>query len=118
MKVKLVEVYNSVSVMNKILDAELPASVAFKLTKLLKSLNDEIKSIEDQRVKLVSKHGQKDENGSVSVSESNKEEFIKEFSELLSTEIEIEWEPVSVEKFDGLNLSANDLLKVGFLFSE
>jgi putative IMPACT (imprinted ancient) family translation regulator len=115
MKVKLVEVYNSVSVMNKILDAELPASVAFKLTKLLKSLNDEI---EDQRVKLVSKQGQKDENGSVSVSEANKEEFMKEFGELLSTEIEIQWEPVSVEKFDGLNLSANDLLKVGFLFSE
>ena len=118
MKVKLVEVYNSVSVMNKILDAQLPASIAFKLTKLLKSLNDEIKSIEDQRVKLVSKYGEKDENNSVSVSETNKESFMKEFGELLNTDIEIQWEPVSIEKFDGLNLSANDLLKVSFLFAE
>ena len=118
MKVKLVEIYNCVQVMNKILDAELPASVAFKLTKLLKSINDEIKTVEDQRVKMVSKYGDKDENGSVSVSETNKEAFMKEFGELLSTEIEIQWEPVSVEKFDGLNLSANDLLKVSFLFAE
>jgi hypothetical protein len=31
MKVKLLEIYSSVSVMNKLLDAELPASVAFQL---------------------------------------------------------------------------------------
>ena len=59
MKVKLVEIYNCVQVMNKILDAELPASVAFKLTKLLKSINDEIKTVEDQRVKMVSKYGER-----------------------------------------------------------
>lgn len=118
MKVKLVEVYNSVSVMNKILDAELPAPIAFKLTKLFKSINEEIKSVEDQRVKMVSKYGEKDENGSVSVSESNKESFIKEFSDLLATEIEVQWEPISIEKFDSLNLSTNDLLKVSFLFAE
>jgi hypothetical protein len=118
MKVKLLEIYSSVSVMNKLLDAELPASVAFQLTKLLKNLNDEIKVIEEQRVKLVSKHGETTENQGVTVSETNKEAFLKEFGELLDTEIELNWTPVPVSKFDSVNMSANDLLKIAFLFSE
>lgn len=118
MKVKLFEIYSSVPVMNKILDAELPATVAFQLTKLLKTLNDEIKVIEEQRVKLVSKHGQKSGDDNLTVPDTNKEAFLKEFSELLDTEIELNWTPVSVSKFEGLNLSANDLLKVAFLFAD
>jgi hypothetical protein len=118
MKVKLFEIYSSVSVMNKILDAELPATIAFQLTKLLKVLNDEIKNIEDQRVKLVSKYGSSGNDQTTSVSEENKQQFLKEFGELLDTEIDLNWTPLPVEKFEKLNLTANDMLKVSFLFSE
>jgi hypothetical protein len=37
---------------------------------------------------------------------------------LLETEIELNWTPVPVSKFDSVNMSANDLLKIAFLFSE
>jgi len=118
MKVRLVDVYNSVQVINKILDAQLPATIAFQLTKLIKSLDGEIKIIEEQRVKLVSKYGEETKENGVTVSEANKEAFLKEFTELLETEIEINWNPVDISKFEALNLSANDLMKVSFLFSE
>jgi hypothetical protein len=118
MKVKLFEIYNSIPVMNKILDAQLPVNISFQLTKLLKNLNEEIKVIEEQRVKLVSKHGEQSGDQGVTVPETKKEQFLKEFAELLDTEIEINWTPVSADKFSTLNLSANDLLKVPFLLSE
>jgi len=118
MKVKLFEIYSSVPVMNKVLETELPANIAFQLTKLLKTLNEEVKVIEDQRVKLVSKYGEKGENETVSVSEEKKQEFLKEFSELLETEIELNWTPISVEKVSSLNLSTNDMLKIQFLFAD
>ena len=118
MKVKLFEIYNSVSVMNKILEAQLPAAVAFQLTKLLKTLNEEVKTIEEQRVKLVTKHGETGENQTVTVPESKKQEFLKEFADLLDTEIDLNWNPLPVDKFEGLNLSTNDMLKVSFLFAE
>lgn len=118
MKVKLVDVYNSVPVMNKILETPLPASVSFQLSKLLKTLNEEMKAIEEQRIKLVEKYGVKTENNEMTVSEEKKQEFLKEFGELLSTEVEITWEPLSSSKFDALQLSVNEMTRVQFLFSE
>ena len=72
MKVKLIDIYNSVPVMNKILETPMSASLAFQLNKLLKTLNDEMKSIEDQRIKLVEKYGSKEQSSeTVVVSRTN-----------------------------------------------
>jgi lipoate-protein ligase A len=117
-KVKLVDIYNSVPVMNKILETPLPASVSFQLSKLLKTLNDEMKSIEEQRIKLVEKYGNKSETQETVVSEENKEKFLQEFSDLLNTEVEVTWHPLSSSKFDALQLSVNEMSRVQFLFSE
>jgi len=118
MKVKLFEIYSSVPVMNKILEATLPASASFQLTKLLKTLNEEIKIIEEQRVKLVTKYGESEENEAVTVSDAKKDDFLKEFSELLDSEIDLNWNPLPISSFEGLNLSVNDMLKVQFLFAD
>ena len=118
MKVKLVDIYNSVPVMNKILETPLPASISFQLSKLLKTLNDEMKSIEEQRVKLVEKYGSSKDSGETVVSEDKKEGFLQEFSELLNTDIEVTWHPLSASKFDALQLSVNEMSRVQFLFSE
>jgi len=118
-KVKLIDIYNSVPVMNKILETSMSASLAFQMTKLLKTLNDEMKSIEDQRVKLVEKFGTKQEgNDTLMVSDENKDKFMSEFGELLNTSVEISWEPLSVTKVDGLQLTVNDMARVQFLFKE
>lgn len=118
MKVKLVDIYNSVPVLNKILETPLPASISFQLSKLLKTLNDEMKSIEEQRVKLVEKHGSTNNNGETMVSEDKKQEFLQEFSDLLNTEVEVTWQPLSASKFDALQLSVNEMTRVQFLFAE
>lgn len=118
MKVKLVDIYNSVPVMNKILETPLPASISFQLSKLLKTLNDEMKSIEEQRVKLVEKYGVKGEKEETVVPDENKAKFIQEFSDLLNTEIEVTFNPLSSSKFDALQLSVNEMSRVQFLFEE
>ena len=119
MKVKLIDIYNSVPVMNKVLETSLSASLAFQLTKLLKTLNEEMKSIEDQRVKLVEKFGTKQsETDTLMVSDENKEKFMGEFSELLNTSIDLAWEPLSVSKVEGLQLTVNDMSRVDFLFKD
>ena len=118
MKVKLFDIYNSIQVMNKVLETPLPVSVSYHLGKVFKSLNDELKSVEEQRIKLVEKFGSKEEGKEVSVSDENKEKFLKEFSELLETSVEIEWTPLSVSKFDNIQLTVADLSKISFLFTE
>ena len=115
MKVRLIDIYNSVSVLNKLVEEPLPTKVSFKLMKLLNALNAEVKLVEDQRMKLIKQHST-DGN---TVAEENKEKFIKEFSDFLNDEVEMQWEPVEVENLgDNLKLSVMDLAKVQYLFKE
>jgi len=116
MKVKLSDVYVSVPVLTKLLDLELPINVSYKVMKLVNNLNTELKNIEEQRVKLVKKYSNNEQN---TVTEEKKQEFLNEFSVLLNEEIEVDWNPVPTETLgNDLKLSVNDLGKIAYLFSE
>lgn len=117
MKVKLSDVYVSVPVLTKVLDLELPVTVSYKFMKLVNNLNEELKGIEEQRVKLVKKYST--EENQATVADTKKEEFLAEFTSLLNEEIDINWEKLALEKLgDSLKLSPNELNKVSYLFSE
>jgi hypothetical protein len=116
MKVKLGDVYVSVGVLNKILDTELPVNVSYKMMKLVNKLNDELKTIEEQRIKLVKKYSTEEQG---TVAEDNKNKFLQEFSTLLDTEIDLEWDKIPLKVLDNtLKLSVNDITKVQYIFSE
>lgn len=86
------------------------------MMKLVNKLNDELKTIEDQRVKLVKKYSTEEQG---TVSEDNKNKFLQEFSVLLETEIDLDWEKIPLKTLDNnLKLSVNDLSKVQYIFSE
>ena len=83
--------------------------------KLLNALNAEVKLVEDQRLKLIKQYSV-DGN---TVSEENKEAFVKEFSEFLNEEIDMQWEQIEVDNLgDNLKLSVTDLAKIQYLFKE
>ena len=115
MKVRLIDIYSSVSVLNKLIEEPLPTKVSFKLMKLLNVLNAEVKLVEDQRLKLVKQYST-DGN---TVSEDNKDAFLKEFSEFLNEEVDVMWEPVEVDTLgDSIKLSVIDLAKIQYLFKD
>jgi len=115
MKVKLIDVYTSVSVLNKLIEEPLPTKVSFKLMKLLNVLNGEVKLVEEQRVKLIKQYS----SDGTTVSEENKDSFVKEFSDFLNEDIEIPWEPVEIDGLgDNMKLSVSDLAKIQYLFKE
>jgi len=115
MKLRLIDVYSSVSVLNKLIEEPLPTKLSFKLMKLLNALNAEVKLVEDQRLKLIKQYSV-DGN---TVSEENKEAFVKEFSEFLNEEIDMQWEQIEVDNLgDNLKLSVTDLAKIQYLFKE
>jgi hypothetical protein len=115
MKVKLIDVYSSVGVLNKLIEEPLPTKISYKMMKLLGVLNGEVKLVEDQRLKLVKQYS---EDG-VSVTDDKKEQFLKEFSSFLDVEVDVDWEPISVESFgENLKLSVVDLAKIHYLLKE
>ena len=118
MKVKLSEVYNSIETLNKLMQIELPITVSFKLIKLLKKLNDEVAVIEQSRVKLVKKYSPDGKDENLTVPEDKREEFFKEFSELLTTEVTVDFEPISVNSLPNINMSVTELGKIDYIFKD
>jgi hypothetical protein len=115
MKVKLIDIYSSVGSLNKLIDEPLPAKISFKLMKLLNQLNQEVKLIEDQRTKLIKKFAGEEGN---TVKDENKDQFIKELTEILEESVDISWEPVSIDALGDIKMSVLELSKVQYLFVE
>ena len=88
MKVKLIDIYSSVAALNKLMEQPLPAKVSFRLMKLLNAVNEEVKMIEEQRMKLVKKHAEdgvtvaQDESGKKLVLIDNDEALVAANKEL------------------------------------
>jgi hypothetical protein len=83
----------------------------------MQKFNDELKVLEDERQKLIKKYGE-EVDGNLSVGEQNKEVFIKEFTELMEMEMEIDWDPISIDAFGDAELSVADISKIEFLLKE
>lgn len=121
MEVTLGQVYSSFSILSKLVDQKLPIRLAFRFTKLIRTLNTEYQSLEALRDKLVRKFGEtvEGQEGSFRVPDTNRKEFVSEFQDLLNETVTIPWEPISIEELgESASLSVRELNQVGWLFSE
>ncbi len=118
MKVSLGEIYMSASVMNKLIDVSLPAKLSFRLVRVMRDLNDALKHLEEERTKLIKKYGNDSGDGNITVSEEQKEQFLQEFNDLLSEEIEINWEQIDPDSMGNTPLTVGDIAKISFLFKQ
>ena len=116
--------------LNKLIDLDINASVAFRLTRIIK----EISSIVDDKVKMerriLDKFSEKDEDGKAlqpkdeignprpgAVNITNMSDFSREMTDLMEVENEVPYEKIN---FDDLNLQTakvKDLIKLEFLFT-
>jgi len=81
----------------------------YKVAKMLKKLDEEIKPLEEARLKIYDKLGNK-ENGSIKVDEKNQKQLSEELNDLFNQEIELDIELVEIPPVDGLN--ATDYLNL------
>jgi hypothetical protein len=120
----------TIEALNKLIDLDINASVAFKLTRIIK----EVSSIVDDKVKMerriLDKFSEKDENGTIiqakdeqgnfipgSVNIINMNDFSIEMTDLMEIENEVPYDKIN---FDDLNLQTakvKDLIKLEFLFN-
>tara|TARA_Y100001937_G_scaffold114686_1_gene164698 strand:- start:4558 stop:4953 length:396 start_codon:yes stop_codon:yes gene_type:complete len=114
------KIYSSIDVFKKLMAQELPLNVSYQFTQLLKNLNTHFNVLETTRLELVKKFGEKQENGETRVvGDDDKKSFLDEFNELLSKEVEIDWEPISLETMGNkVTLTIPDLNRISFLFTD
>lgn len=115
---------NFFTALNKLLTCDMPMKTAFKLKKEAIILEGENKRYEEMRQAVLSDLGEKNEDGSLKLTEDNRiifpegkeSEAVIKINELLS--VEIETVQFSVEDFGDAQVSAVDLLTLGELITE
>ena len=118
MRIQLLNLVNSQTSLNKIIEQDLPAVTAFRLGKLAKAVKEELASIEETRVKLIQKYGEK-EDGTWKVNKNNEVDFHKEMTALFNEEVELNCDPIKVSDLgENFLLSAVDVANLDVLISE
>ena len=113
MKINLAEIKSLEGSLSKIFDKDLNIKVAYRLGTLLKRLSEEMKTLEENRVKLVKKYGEEnEETKQFSVPQEKTPDFYKEFNELMQIEIDIDFEPISLKEFGDISISASDVMRL------
>ena len=129
-KVKNLQLSNdALQVLNTLIEQDINASAAFKITRILKYMSSIVEDKVQLEKKIFDKWTQKDENGNpVKAKDDSGNEiqdailltdvdsFSKEMSDLLNTENNIPFDKIKFEELELKTAKVKDLLKVDFLF--
>lgn len=112
MKLKLGDVTMMQQGLTVLLNQPLPIKLSYKLGKLVKIVDEEIQEIENRRIELVKKYGVEDkEKGTIKVSDENQDHFMKEYSELLDLDVNLDFEQVDINQLpDDIKISPQQLI--------
>jgi len=117
MKIKLFEIVDSISVLNKLQVQELPAKTAYKVQKNIKEITEEIQEFETIRTKLVEKYSKENKDGIKYIPEENMEKANIELTELLQEEIEINISKININDLS-FRISPLDLAKIDWMIED
>jgi hypothetical protein len=118
----------TISALDKLIDVDINASVAFKLMRIIKEISSIVEDKNKMEQMIIDKHSEKDSDGKsihvkdeqgnpVGVNIKNMEAFSDDMEDLMNIENEIEYDKIN---FEDLNLQiarVKDLIKLEFLFN-
>jgi hypothetical protein len=84
--------------------------------KLIDQVNLYYLEIAKKQEELLSFYGNKEENGKFTVEDDKKSFYEKELKEFLSKEVELDWEPVEVERLGDISMPLQAYQMLEFLF--
>ena len=123
-KIKLNDVVNATETFTKIMQQSFKGSLAFKIARLARELDTEMKTFNEERQKIIQKYGNKDENGELIIDENgnvkfdnaNIEEINQDFSSLLETELEINADKLPMDSIDNFEITPQEMLNIEVFF--
>lgn len=114
MKCKLSEMLNASEALKKVAAISLPAKTSYRLMRLAKKFDSEIKTFDAKRFELLKKYGEEtaEKKGYYQIKPENVEVFSKEMEGVVSEEVELDYEPITLDMFGEAKLSAIELLNL------
>jgi len=106
---KLHEIINAVPALNKLGSSDMKLSEAYKLQKLLTTIQVEIDFFNKNQLRIVEEHGVIQESGDFTIEKDNRDSYIKAMDELAQTEVESVFAKMKIITSENIQLSANDI---------
>jgi hypothetical protein len=114
--------------LNKLVDVDINASVAFKLMRIIKEISSIVEDKNKMEKMIINKYSEKDESGNVveakdeqgnpvGINIKNIEAFSSEMEDFMSIENEIGYDRINFEDLNLQTARVKDLIKLEFLFS-
>ena len=123
MKISNERLVNSVGVLSKLTNLELPIKLSYAFSKNITKIDAELKAYNMEREKLLNKYGEKDEEGKLKLSEKgevnilDRENFNKDVAELLKCESEIDIHLIDLESIDtDIKITPGELMIIDYMF--
>jgi hypothetical protein len=119
----------TIEALNKLIDLDINASAAFKLTRVIKEISSIVEDKLSMEKRILEKYVQRDEWGNPTpvkdnsgnivegaINLSNPDEFTQEMSELMNVEVTLSYEKIKFEDLGLKTAKIKDLIKLEFLF--
>ena len=121
---------DAIEALNNLIELDINASVAFKLTRVIKELSSKVDDKTKIEKRIFDKWIEKDENGDPVpakdkdgnvidglVNLTDAEQFSKEMESLMNTENEIPFDKINFDDLQMKTAKVKDLMKLDFLFN-
>jgi hypothetical protein len=118
----------TIAALNKLVDVDINASVAFKLMRIIKEISSIVVDKNKMEQMIINKHSEKDEDGKVvqakddqgnpiGINIENIELFSADMEDFMSIENEIGYDKINFEDLNLQTARVKDLMKLEFLFN-
>jgi hypothetical protein len=118
----------TLAALNKLVDVDINASVAFKLMRIIKEITSIVDDKNKMEKRVINKHAEKDEEGNVIIVKDNggnvgdvnikdMDAFSADMANLMGIENEIGYEKINFEDLNLKTARVKDLIRLEFLFS-
>lgn len=116
--IKLAQLIDSRDALEKVFNQDLPVRMAYKISKIIKAVNNELTTFDEFRNKLLNKYGTDAGEGKFSISAENVPLFQEDIKSLLETEVTLEFNRITLDDLGSIKLSSRDLSTLDYLIVE
>ena len=112
------EILNSAEIMQKLSKRQFKGKVAFQIARILRYIDEELKSFNEARSNLIEVYGERDESDNLVMDENNNykiqkdkiTELNQEIEELLNTSIQINADAINMKDIENEDFTPADIL--------
>jgi hypothetical protein len=117
-KVTLNQLVATKNLLQDIVKLKLKAKYAFSLAKVLEKIISETTKYEEVRSNLVKEYGETDDDGKIGLTPQSEhyEKVVNELNELLSTEIELDFNKLSIDALGDNEIEVEKIIALSYLF--